>query len=270
MRHLKKISLFIMILVYLVCGSYATGGKLYRWVDEEGVVHYSDRKPEGSQELIDSVTESDLKEISPLTSKKDAGVKPPFRSPIEYATRCTFTIKSTRNSGTGFFVSSNGYAITAKHVVNVGDDHLAVLNNQNEFPIGVIATSDMHDLALILVITSQKTPYLSVRDPVNLVPGERVFAVGSSVGLQATVTDGVFTGFRKKENSEDKVIQFSAPVNPGNSGGPLVDAKGHIIGVVSWKIISKKGIPVTGLGFAVPSGYLSEEYGAYLEPTGYQ
>ena len=150
-------------------------------------------------------------------------------------------------------------------MVEDDQDHMAILNDQNEFPVGVVSTSDRYDLALIMVITPQKTPFLSIRDPLTMTPGERILAIGSSVGLQSTVTDGVFTGLRKKVSTEDNVIQFSAPINPGNSGGPLIDEKGNVIGIVSWKLISKKGIPVTGVGFAVPSGYLVEEYSAYME-----
>ena len=243
----------------------ATGDKLYKWVDEDGAVHFSNRHPDSPNGLIDTVQESDLNDISPIKAKKIPAVKPPSINPIAYTTSCTFTIKGDTNLGTGFFISSNGYAITCRHVIEENGDHTAVMNDKTELPIGVIAKSDRYDLALILVIASKKAPYLSLRDPQTLTPGERLFAVGSSVGLQATITDGVFAAFRQKEDTEERVIQFSAPVNPGNSGGPLIDEKGKVVGVVSWKYISRQGVPVSGVGFAVPSGYLSEEYGAYME-----
>ena len=82
-------------------------------------------------------------------------------------------------------------------------------------------------------------------------------------------SSGYYNGrdfYRDKENTatKDNVVQFSAPINPGNSGGPLVDEKGKVIGVVSWKIVSQNGVPVSGVGFAVPSDYLVGEYGYYL------
>ena len=194
------------------------------------------------------------------------GEEPYSRSNIEYTTNCTFTIKGARNIGTGFFISPSGFAITCKHVVEEGPIHIAILDNQNEFPIGVISTSDSYDLALIIVITSQETPYLnlSLRDPLAMTQGEKIYAIGSSVGLHSQIIDGVFTGLRKKM-TEDNVIQFSAPINPGNSGGPLLDKNGEVIGVISWKLVSNKGILVNGVGFAVPSGYLIKEYGSYVE-----
>ncbi|MFC1533685.1 trypsin-like peptidase domain-containing protein [Thermodesulfobacteriota bacterium] len=265
MISLKKTILYLIVIFSMVCVQDVLGGKLYKWVDKDGVVHFSDRKPDNPEGLKDLIQEREVKEISPVKSIKAKKVKTRAKSPIEYTTDCSFTIKGAQNLGTGFFISSNGYAVTCKHVIEEGNDHMAVLNDHSKFPVGVISTSDKYDLALILVITSQKTPYLSLRDPETMVPGERVLAIGSSVGLQSTVTDGLFTGLRTTMPMKDRVIQFSAPINPGNSGGPLIDEKGKAIGVVSWKIISNKGIPVTGVGFAIPSGYLIDEYSAYME-----
>jgi serine protease Do len=127
----------------------------------------------------------------------------------------------------------------------------------------VISKSNRYDLALILVTTHQKVPYLKFRDPLTMEAGDRVYAVGSSAGLQSTITDGLFTGVRKQMPSEIKAVQFSAPVNPGNSGGPLIDKDGKAIGAVSWKLISNDGVPISGIGFAVPSEYILDEYRGY-------
>ena len=263
MIPMKRIALLTAMIFFILYGSDAMGGKLYKWVDEEGIAHFSDRIPFSPELSEDLIHEEEVKEADPIEPHEERGSVQPI-NPIEFLARCTFTIKGAQNIGTGFFISSNGYAVTCKHVVEEDQDHIAVLNDQKEFPIGVISVSDSHDLALIMVITSQKTPYPSFRDPITMDPGEQVFAIGSSAGLHATVTDGVFTALRKKMPTEDRVIQFSAPINPGNSGGPLIDGEGKVVGVVSWKIVSNKGVPVSGLGFAVPSEYLFEEYGAYM------
>jgi putative serine protease PepD len=120
-------------------------------------------------------------------------------------------------------------------------------------------------LAVVQVAASQKMPFLSLRNARTLVAGDRVFAIGASAGLSATVTDGVFTGFRQIPQTAESLIQFSAPVNPGNSGGPLIDDKAQVVGVVSMKFLSLKGVPISGVGFAIPSGTLEEEFGTYLE-----
>ncbi|MCJ7596120.1 MAG: S1C family serine protease, partial [Desulfobacterales bacterium] len=138
-------------------------------------------------------------------------------------------------------------------------------NDQSERPVTIVSISHRYDLALLRIMLPGEAPYLPIRNAETLVPGERIFAVGTSAGLQATITDGVFTGFRKLSENEEQVIQFSAPVNPGNSGGPLIDGEGKVLGVVNAKYLMKNGIPISGVGFAVPSGRLKEEYGTFLQ-----
>jgi serine protease Do len=231
MIPLRSTFIFFIVLFSILNASYGLCGDLNKWTDKDGVAHIFLRQ----------------------------------KNPIEYAVGCTFTIKGIENLGTGFFISSDGYAITCKHVIEDEPNQIAILTDLNEYPIGVIATSERHDLALILVATSRKTPFLSPLYPLNLSEGEPVLAIGSSIDLHSTVTDGTFSGIREKAATKDRVIQFSAPTNPGNSGGPLLDKNGFLAGVISWKLISNKGVPVDGIGFAVPSGYLIEEYGAYME-----
>ena len=262
--NLKRSLLSILILILFFISDNAVGGKIYKWVDENGVVHFSDRPPDTSVFPEVSIHERDVKDVSPVEGSQISDTSPRPINPIEHTTNCTFTIKGSHNLGTAFFISPNGYAVTCKHVIKEGRDFVAILNDQKEFPISIISSSYMHDLALILVITSQKTPYLSLRDPETVSPGERIFAVGSSVGLQSTVTDGVFTGLRNRKDRGEKVIQFSAPINPGNSGGPLIDEEGKVIGVVSMKYAMQEGIPIAGVGFAIPSKYMVEEYSAYI------
>jgi len=242
----------------------ALGGTLYKWVDEKGVVHFSDRKPESPKKMKGSIEERNVVDSQPV--KKNQSPKREFgaRSPIEYAINCTFTIKGSKSLGTGFFLSPDGFAVTCRHVIEGDFNQVALLNDQTKFPISVISMSRNHDLALILVMASSQPPHLSIRDPGTLIPGERLFAIGASAGLQATITDGVFTGFRKLKKTNGQVIQFSAPVNPGNSGGPLVDEKGRAVGVVSMKYRKRRGIPVSGVGFGVLSRHIKEEYGDYL------
>ncbi|MGE5843004.1 MAG: trypsin-like peptidase domain-containing protein [Deltaproteobacteria bacterium] len=238
-------------------------GKIYKWVDERGVVHFSDQEP-GTDKVKGRVDEIEIKDPSSITQPRDTVVKETARNPIEYVTNCTFIIKAPKKMGSGFLISSDGYALTCKHVVEGVPTLTAVLNDQQELQLNVLFTSPKYDLALVQVMTPRKMPYLTIRDAQSLAPGDRLFAVGASAGLQSTVTDGVFTGFRTIETVKGDFIQFSAPVNPGNSGGPLVDESGMVVGVVSLKFLSQQGIPVSGVGFAVSSAHIKEEYGTYL------
>ncbi len=185
--------------------------------------------------------------------------------PVEYLKACSFTIKGKYNIGTGFFISSKGFAVTCKHVIDEDEGHVAILQNKKEYPVGIISSSHKHDLAILLVITPEKTPYLLFSDPFSMKPGDPVYAVGTSAGQQPVVTDGLFTAIRKKLPEDDIAIQFSAPIHPGNSGGPLLDKYGKVLGVISWKLVSNRGLPVIDTGFAIPSDYLIKEFGTYIK-----
>lgn len=263
-KFLRTLLLVVSCIALLGLGN-AFAGKIYKWVDERGIVHFSDREPDLPEGMKAKVEERDLKTGSQEIKTEETERIPLARSPIEHAANCTFTIKSEKRVGSGFLVSATGYGVTCRHVVEDASGLMALMHDGKEFPVQVLASSNLYDLAILQVIMPMKSRFLSVREDDNLVPGGRVFAVGASAGLQATVTDGVFTAFRKIEENQPELIQFSAPVNPGNSGGPLVDESGRVVGVVSQKFLSQKGVPISGVGFAVPSRHLREDYGGYLD-----
>ena len=259
---------FVLLLGLMIPSLFSTpllAGKIYKWVDERGVVHFSDRQPDLPDKIKSTVEERDLKPGTESEKHSDFETKTLARSPIEFVVNCTFTIKGQKKVGTGFLISSTGYAVTCRHVIEESGELTALMSDQQEHQLNVITVSNKYDLAIVQVMTPKKTPFLSIREADNLVPGERLFAVGASAGLQATVTDGVFTAFRKLDEAQAELIQFSAPVNPGNSGGPLVDETGKVVGVVSQKFLAQRGIPISGVGFAVPSSQLKEDLGTYLE-----
>ncbi len=257
--------LLLSLFSLLLFSPFCIGGKIYKWVDQRGVVHFSDQAPETTNGIKGDLEERDLRD--PLSEGEEDA--PPSklsgRTPIEHAVNCTFTIKGAKKVGTGFLIAPNGYAVTCKHVVEEPSSYSALLNDQTEYPLTVISVNQRHDLAIVQIPVHKKASYLSFRDTQTLLPGERVFAIGASAGLQATVTDGVFTSVRRIPQTEEEVIQFSAPVNPGNSGGPLVDENAQVVGIVSMKFESLKGVPITGVGFAVPSSQFLEEYRHLIE-----
>jgi S1-C subfamily serine protease len=236
---------FLLFSILLVTSPLSLGGRIYKWVDERGVVHFSDRSPEWTDKVKGTIEERELTDPSPESGATPSTSRLSARTPIEHAV--------------------NGYAVTCKHVVEEPSNYSALLNDKIEYSLTVISVSPAQDLAIVQIPASQKASYLSVRDARTLSPGERLFAIGASAGLQATVTDGVFTGIRQMPQTEEEVIQFSAPVNPGNSGGPLVDEKGQLVGIVSMRFESLKGVPISGVGFAVPSNRLLEEYRHLIE-----
>ncbi|MFH1489719.1 MAG: trypsin-like peptidase domain-containing protein, partial [Pseudomonadota bacterium] len=171
---------YVMLLGIFCMPGAAFGATIYKWVDQNGVTHFSDRKPEQTQQIKGPVQERVMEES--LAPKAIEGSKPASeaKSPLEKAINGTFTIKGAKNIGTGFFISSNGYAMTCQHVIENSPNPVAQLDDQSEYPVKVVSMSGRADLALLLVSTPHKTPYLLTRNPGTLKPGDRVYAIGAS------------------------------------------------------------------------------------------
>jgi S1-C subfamily serine protease len=268
MDNYYKNLILILALQFLLLSTNSSGAEFYKWIGKDGIVHFYDQFPidtSNSTEISNQNKHTGSNHLNRMNPqiKETNSVKNIIN--MKTAVNATFSIKGEHNLGTGFFISSKGYAITCRHVIEGDEYHKAVFNDGSEYPIGVISLSEKHDLALILVLIKENVPFLMIGDPFALISGDRVFALGNSLGLLATVTEGNFVGIREDTKALDNYVQFSAHISPGNSGGPLVDAWGKAIGVISWKMISQNGAPVTDAGFALTSGYLSHEYGYYLD-----
>ncbi len=161
------------------------------------------------------------------------------------------TILTDNKFGSGFVVDKRGYIITNYHVIE-GEDTIEVkLNNGKKIFATVAKYNPIEDLAL-LKVESNDLLALSLRKTIPNV-GTEVIAIGTPYDreLAQTVTKGIVSGIR--ELGAYKFIQFDASVNSGNSGGPLFDNRGNVIGVVTWKISSSgRGRATEGLSFAIP------------------
>jgi serine protease Do len=153
--------------------------------------------------------------------------------------------------GSGFIVSADGYVVTNNHVVSGGGDIVVRLDRGSEHPAQVIGTDPATDLAL-LKIEGSGLPVLSLGNSDRLEVGEPVMAIGNPFGLDQTVTTGIVSAKERFIGSGpyDDFIQTDASVNPGNSGGPLIDSRGAVVGI-NTAIFSQSGGSV-GIGFAIP------------------
>jgi serine protease Do len=156
-----------------------------------------------------------------------------------------------KGQGSGFIISADGYILTNAHVVDDVDEVTVKLNDKREFRAKVIGTDDRTDVAL-LKIQAEHLPRVVIGDPNRLKVGEWVLAIGAPFGFENSVTAGIVSAKGRSLPSENYVpfIQTDAAVNPGNSGGPLFNLKGEVVGMNS-QIISRSGGNM-GLAFAIP------------------
>ena len=156
----------------------------------------------------------------------------------------------SQSLGSGFIVSSDGYILTNAHVVDKADEINVKLTDGREFKAKVIGADARTDVALIK-IEAANLPKVTRGDPMKTKVGEWVVAIGSPFGFENTVTAGIVSG--KGRNLQEALVPFiqtDAAVNPGNSGGPLFNMQGEVIGINS-QIFSRTG-GFMGLSFAIP------------------
>ena len=171
---------------------------------------------------------------------------------------------TTSDTGSGFFLDSNGYVLTNNHVVEAAATSGTItveLSNGKKYGAKLMGRDNSYDLAVLKIdVTSAPTLQLGNSDLVQV--GDAVIAIGSPLGLSGTVTSGIIssknravtTGNGSGESSFINALQTDAAINPGNSGGPLVDATGAVIGVNSAiaTLGSSRQSGSIGLGFAIP------------------
>ena len=156
-----------------------------------------------------------------------------------------------RGAGSGFIVNSDGYILTNTHVVANADEVTVRLTDRREFPAKVIGADERTDVAVIK-INGTNLPIVKLGDPSRLKPGQWVLAIGSPFGFENSATAGIISATARAVPGENYVpfIQTDVPVNPGNSGGPLFNLAGEVIGINS-QIFSRTG-GFMGVSFAIP------------------
>ena len=165
-------------------------------------------------------------------------------------------VKTAAGLGSGFFINKEGYLITNFHVI-AGEKHISVTQFLQEGKVlrrvlhkdvEIVATAPFHDLAVLRLkaFDTEITPVVFAPEE-KLIVGETVFASGNPLGLERTVTEGVLSQTHRNFGGI-LYLQIDAPVNPGNSGGPLFNARGQVVGIINM------GVPtMEGLNFAIPA-----------------
>jgi hypothetical protein len=176
-------------------------------------------------------------------------------TPAQIAARATpsvVLIRTPTGLGTGFIVSAEGRVVTNLHVIAGATEAVVVLGDGRTFAeVEVLSVDEDRDLA-VLQIQATKLPAVKLGDSASVRPGDRVIAIGHPLGLGNTVSDGLVSAVRVVDD-DLTLLQISAPIAPGSSGGPLFNDRGEVIGVAT--LYSNAG---QNLNFGVPVQYLAE------------
>ena len=155
--------------------------------------------------------------------------------------------------GSGFVIDPSGYIVTNNHVIEQANEIKVKFQDETELEAKLIGTDKLTDIALLKVEPKSSLPYLKFANSDKARVGHSVFAIGNPFGLGGTVTSGIISAFNRDINAGpyDSFIQTDASINRGNSGGPLFNLEGEVLGI-NTAIFSPTGGSV-GIGFSIPA-----------------
>ncbi len=180
------------------------------------------------------------------TERAAEGVRSPFRrqSPLLQGSD-----EVPRGEGSGFIISADGFVMTNAHVVEGATEVYVTLTDKREFKAKIVGSDERTDVALVK-IEATGLPSLRIGDVSRLRVGEWVVAIGSPFGLENSVSAGIVSAKQRETGSDVPFLQTDVAVNPGNSGGPLINIRGEVVGINS-QILSPVGSFI-GISFAIP------------------
>jgi serine protease Do len=233
---------------------------LFNSTDSKGPIHYVSNSGESATQPVDFSPAAEsavpcVVHVKTLTQGKTFLAQDPFgfSGPQQYRT------PDQMGAGSGVIISADGYVITNNHVVQGADQVQVTFNDRNTQIAKVIGTDPSTDIA-VLKIAGNDFPYMQLGNSDNVKLGQWVLAVGYPLNLDATVTAGIVSGKSRnlgmnerasKSNAVESYIQTDAAVNPGNSGGALVNTQGQLVGINA-AIASPTG-SYAGYSYAIPS-----------------
>src|ERR1700683_3374692 len=243
---------FISIGLILVLGAYWAGA------------HWGTRIPESVEAVHDTLAKGIVVNDANLDALEAENVRIYRQASPAVANIVTKTVEydffynavPVEGAGSGFVIDANGHILTNYHVVQGAQGIEVTLGDQSHFKARFIGADTRNDIALIQIETHDKklTP-LTLGDSRSLQVGQRVLAIGNPFGFQSTLTTGVVSALGRTVQTGDttfidEAIQTDAAINRGNSGGPLLNSHGEVIGINS-AIYTPSGT-TAGIGFAIP------------------
>lgn len=202
------------------------------------------------------------------TQKEDIYFVEPDREPltveknVERVAEAVVQIQTASGLGSGFIINKLGYVVTNQHVI-AGEREITVvvyrkkpggLEKQPFTKVKIIAMNGFLDLAILQIDdpAAASLPFVPIGDSDALTQGQQVFAIGSPLGMERSVSQGIVS-VKARETRGTWCIQSTTQINPGNSGGPLFNSRGEVVGVNNMKMA---GVGVEGLGFSIPANVM--------------
>ena len=260
MRKIKIIFLLLVIALYLAIPAFAetiilksgktVNGKIlhrsdeYIKVDVYGVslTYYFDEIENITGEDVGAVRKTASSYTSHGVERAPSQIFDDVASSIVVITTCSADGGSL---GSGFIVSSDGIVVTNFHVVANAEGVDVKLKNGKSYPVtGVVDYDPVRDIC-VLKIDARNLNVMPLGSSDSLIQGQKILVIGAPLGLEYSISDGLFSGQRDYFGQE--VIQFTAPISPGNSGGPLLNMQGQAIGITTFTNVGGQN-----LNFAVP------------------
>jgi len=165
-----------------------------------------------------------------------------------------FEMVPTRALGSGFLISPDGRILTNNHVISGSSKIEVRFSDGSRYTAKVLVADRADDLAMIQIDPKKKVPFLKLGDSDGLQVGQKVLAIGNPFGFSGTLTTGVVSSLGREIRNENStlegLVQTDAAINEGNSGGPLLDSQGNVIGI-NTAILAPSGGNI-GIGFAMP------------------
>ncbi|MEQ1949231.1 MAG: trypsin-like peptidase domain-containing protein [Bryobacteraceae bacterium] len=193
-------------------------------------------------------------ELNSIDVYKNAKDSVAYITSTVYQQTFFFEAVPTRALGSGFLIASDGRILTNNHVISGSSKIEVKFADQSRYTAKVLVRDVADDLALIQIEPKKKLPFLKLGDSDSLQVGQKVLAIGNPFGYDGTLTTGVVSSLRREIRSENSrlegLIQTDAAINEGNSGGPLLDSQGNVIGI-NTAILAPSGGNI-GIGFAMP------------------
>jgi S1-C subfamily serine protease len=243
----------LLVAVVLIAGAYWAGG---RWGQRQP--RKVEALPLGGKVTDVAQRDAGLTEEESINVRVYRQASGAVANILTKATEYDFFMDPVpvEGAGSGFVIDARGFIMTNFHVVQDAQSIEVVLGDQTRYPAKFIGADQHNDVALIKIEPKGKSlPVLTLGDSSTLQVGQKVLAIGNPFGFQSTLTTGVVSALgRTVQTSQstyiDEAIQTDAAINRGNSGGPLINSRGEVIGINS-AIYTPSGT-TAGIGFAIP------------------